>query len=517
MFLIILACVADQEGSFALPLPPKPVSEQYDVVAIPIDECQSSEAIAFTEQGANLGFEVRLDPEIYHDDGPQVAALDIDSDGLTEVLSCFLWEPLFIYDPQPNGTVTHDWVSDFCGPMAVIDLDQDGDDDILLSSETDIFGDNVIGLLPLWAQDGHLSHGTLQSFDGGPARNLRLGHFNADSHLDAVILRSGQSDFDAQDFIAWGEGNGQFTFDYSVLGSVHTQGKAFDGAVYDFDGNGWDDIMVVNDMGSLYGGNVLWWNDSGAFDAASEESGVRIVQSAMGLDVADFNGDGLLDMVSSDATKTILLQGMGDGAWADVTQSLNANLMAGFEMGWGVRFVDMANDGQPEIILAQGDHFYEGAVDVEYEGPMTPSVASWSGGQFEEVASELGFDEEGSYRAVLPIHWNNDGIMDYWISEVRKTPLLYVSEGCTGSSYLYVQAPEGTYIRYEQNGKRHSRRISGSSSYAASISPQIQIGFGEQETLQQVAIKLPRTSKWHEVSESLSLPHHIHVSRRTGE
>ena len=337
MLWIILACVADHEGSFALPPPPKSAAERYDIVVTPVDECTSAEAISFTEQGAQLGFQVRMDPEIYHDDGPQVAALDIDADGLTEVLSCFLWESLFIYDPQPDGTVLQDWVSDYCGPMAVVDLDLDGDDDVLMSSETDIFGDNVIGLLPLWAERGQLNHGTLQVFDGGPARNLRLGYFNADSHLDAVVLRSGQSDFDAQDFMAWGEGDGQFAFDYTVLGTTHTQGKAFDGAVFDFDGNGWDDIMVVNDMGAVYGGNVLWWNDSGSFEAASEGSGVRVVQSAMGLDVSDFNGDGLLDMVSSDATKTILLQGLGDGAWADVTQSLNANLMAGFEMGWGVR------------------------------------------------------------------------------------------------------------------------------------------------------------------------------------
>ena len=517
MLWIILACVEDQEGSFALPPPPKEPSERYQIVATPVDTCASGQNISFTEQGGQLNFEVRLDPEVYHDDGPQAVALDIDSDGLTEVLTCFPWEPLFIYDPQPNGSANHDWVSDHCGSMAVVDLDQDGDNDVLMSAETNIFGENVIGLLPFWAHSGDLREGALQPFDGGPARNLRLGYFNADSHLDAVILRSGQSDFDAQDFIAWGEGNGDFLFDYTALGAAKSQGKAFDGAVFDFDGNGWDDIMVVNDMGAMSGGNILWWNDAGSFQAASEDSGALVVQSAMGLDVSDFNGDGLLDMVSSDVTKTILLQGLGDGAWADVTQSLNANLMAGFEMGWGIRFVDMANDGQPEIVLAQGDHFYEGAVDVEYEGPMTPSVANWSGGRFEEIASELGFDGEGSFRSILPIHWNNDGILDYWISEVRESPLLYVSEGCTSNTYLHVQAPEGTHIRYQKGGSVYEHRISGASSYAASISPQLQLGFGSRQTLDAVALKFPRTSEWYALSDSLSLPHRIHVSYATEE
>lgn len=509
MVWLVLGCIGKDMGAFGEPPLKEAKTKEIEILYTAVTACEDPIEVSFVEQSSILNANSRIDTDGYHDDGPQMAVLDIDQDGYWDVLTCFPWEPLFSYELRADGSVFSDWVSDYCGPMAVTDINNDGYMDVLMASETYV-GEKVIGLLPFMNKEGaFLEETTVQPFDGAHARNIRLGDFNKDGSNDALISRSGEG-IASQDFIAWGKADGSFDYDRSALAAEHAQRRAFGAAVYDFDDNGWEDIVVANDMGMEYGGNVLWWNTGGQFEIADDSCGCMPVQSAMGMDLGDINKDGFVDIASSDIVQTILLQGVDGLNWVDVGQSVQINLMEDHEMGWGLRFVDIQNDGSQDIFLAQGDQTYEGLVP-EYEGPMTVSVFGLVDNKFEEQAPEFGMTDEGSFRSVVPMHWNTDGVLDYWVSDVVSPPLLYVSQGCSENNWLYLEAPEGTQLSYMENGLLQRHRVHSSSSYGASIQPQIHLGFGARSTLENAQILIPGESEWRLLESPLSLPNRIHI------
>ena len=78
----------------------------------------------------------------------------------------------------------------------------------------------------------------------------------------------------------------------------------------DIDQKGKPDIYVANDRGYEFGGNVLWTNGDDGWSLA-EDCGCAPVQDAMGVDIADYNHDGFLDIVTSDVQRTFLFEGLG--------------------------------------------------------------------------------------------------------------------------------------------------------------------------------------------------------------
>ena len=78
----------------------------------------------------------------------------------------------------------------------------------------------------------------------------------------------------------------------------------------------------------------------------------------MGITVADFNGDGRLDLFKtnfSDDTPT-LYRNDGGGVFTDVTYAAGLGVHTQY-LGWGTMFFDFDNDGWPDLILANG-HVY---------------------------------------------------------------------------------------------------------------------------------------------------------------
>ena len=156
-------------------------------------------------------------------------------------------------------------------------------------------------------------------------------------------------------------GNGRFE---NVTVPAHidrTMGHfCFSVSPLDFDNDGWPDIYVACDSAP----SILYRNNhDGTFTDVGILSGVAYnvdgrEQSGMGSTVADYDGDGNLDLFRtnfSDDTST-LYHNHGDGTFTDVTYSAGLGSHTQY-LGWGTMFFDFDNDGWPDLLLANG-HVY---------------------------------------------------------------------------------------------------------------------------------------------------------------
>ena len=126
----------------------------------------------------------------------------------------------------------------------------------------------------------------------------------------------------------------------------------------DFDGDGWTDVYVANDLepnGLLLNqaGDSLM-DDATLAGAAVDASGQP--QASMGVLAEDFNGDGMVDLFMTHLhreTNTLYLN-RGSGLWDDTTRDSGLGRPSFAFTGFGTAAVDYNFDGELDIYVANG-------------------------------------------------------------------------------------------------------------------------------------------------------------------
>lgn len=213
-------------------------------------------------------------------------------------------------------------------------------------------------------------------------------------------------------------GDGTFTDVSAETGIDKYSGKGMGIGIADYDGDGFMDIFVANDNHP----NFLFHNLGGKkFEEVALEAGVAYAQSGsalsgMGVDFKDVDNDGRPDIwhTAVENESFPLFHNVGGGQF--VEQTLPAQLaVTRTWSGWGNGIFDFDNDGWKDLFVARSnvlDNVAEFA-NRKYEEPNSV-LRNLGNGKFQDVSSEAGpdFQAAAAHRGVAFGDIDNDGRID---------------------------------------------------------------------------------------------------------
>lgn len=233
----------------------------------------------------------------------------------------------------------------YANSIQVADVNGDGNPDLLVVNECsdDTCTSGNVGVL-LGNGDGTFRSPVTYGSGGYYADSLAVADVNRDGNLDLLVANQCAIDSNCASSggLAVLLGNGDGTFRPAIAYDPGGQ-YPWSLAVGDVNGDGKPDLVVANQCdrsGACANGSlgVLLGNGDGTFQAASSTT---IPAYGFGsIVLADFNGDGKLDIASGGA---ILLLGNGDGTFQ--------NFMVLGAGGFGIAVGDFNRDGKPDLAV----------------------------------------------------------------------------------------------------------------------------------------------------------------------
>ncbi len=394
------------------------------------------------------------------------------------------------------------------------DLDNDGDKDLIVTN---------YGPDRWYRNEGSHSGGAVTFSDQTPqmvrsdatwSLGATLADFDRDGLLDVYTGKYVQFDPDyrafyvanrfpgplaypgEQDRLYRNQGKWQFEDLTHSSGIANPEGRAMGVGALDYDGDGWIDIFVANDAMA----NSLYRNlGDGRFEDSALITGLAFGENgdataAMGIDFADFNRDGLLDLVVPDMTFFALYEGQKEGLFRDVSRTAGLASVAAQYVGWSGHFLDYDNDGLVDLFITTGDlHDWEPMGDLILRGD--------SGGRFEDAARDAGqyFLGETMGRGAAVGDIDNDGDVDVVLNRLGDRPVLLQNQIATQNHWISLQLVGrrsnrdgvGARVTLQTGQGTQVAIVKSGSGYLGSSDPRIHFGLGKQKRIDRLQILWP--------------------------
>jgi enediyne biosynthesis protein E4 len=274
----------------------------------------------------------------------------------------------------------------------------------------------------------------------------------------------------------------------------------------DFDDDGWPDIYVACDSTP----SILYRNNhDGTFTDVAVTAGAAFnedgrEQAGMGTTIADFDGDGRLDVFKtnfSDDTST-LYHNNGDGTFTDATFSAGLGLHTQY-LGWGTMFFDVDNDGWPDLILANGHVYPE--VDKYHLGSNYPEPRilyhNNGNGTFSDISAEAGpgITATASSRGLAVADFWNDGRLSVVITNMNGKPSLLVNDVRSQNHWAAFKLigthanrdAIGAHVTLKAGKRTWVDEVRSGSSYNSNSDMRLHFGLGELTSIESVQVRWP--------------------------
>jgi hypothetical protein len=404
------------------------------------------------------------------------------------------------------------------------DFDSDGFSDLLITG---------YGGLQLWHNqgDGTFADATDGSglVDAQWSSSAGWGDLNGDGALDLYVAHYVNWSFDndplcpappphqrevcpprtfeaVQHAVYFSNGDGTFR-DVSQEAGLRSDGKGLGVLLCDLDLDGDLDVYVANDTVE----NHLYENlGDGKFADVSLLSGTAlsdrgIPDGSMGVDLFDFNHDGLPDIwvTNFERENCALYQNMGKMLFRHVSQPTGITAVGGMYVGWGTSCFDIDLDGDEDILVANGH-----VIRYPTNAPLRqlPLLFENAGGTwFRNVAEQAGEYTRSPHmgRGVATSDLDGDGDLDVAISHVNEPAAVLANDTPHAGHWFAVELvgtrsprdPIGAVVTVTTASGSQSRHLRGGGSYASTNSRRLHFGLGTAQDIQKVEIRWPSQAR----------------------
>jgi len=518
--------------------------------AVPLDSPGSSAKFIDVTASVGVNFEYKASHTEKHylpeTMGAGVALLDYDNDNRLDI---FLVNGAPINDPTPKGAIpqktgkmfwnrlyhqkpdgTFEDVTEKAGlrgvgygmGVAVGDYDNDGYEDLYVTAlaGNKLYHNNRNGTFTDVTDLAGVA-------GGGWSTSAAWVDLNGDGLLDLIVLRYLQWDFNdiwcgehkegyrsychpdyfqpISPLVYHNDGNGHFTEMSQKIG-ISKPGKGLGVALADYDRDGHIDILVAND--SMF--EFLYHNKGdGTFEEVGLAAGVAAdgdgrTFAGMGIDFADYNNDGLPDIVVTTLANQMyaLYKNNGDGSFSYASYESGFGRITRPHSGWGVRFIDYDNDGWKDLLIAQGhdlDTVELNYPNLHYREPML--LARNTGREFEDVSANSGgvFSQPWLGRGMAIGDLDNDGRLDVVVTTNDGPVHILHNETPTSNHWLTLKLVGhksnrdaiGAEVKLVTKIGQQVATVSTAGSYLSSSDKRVHFGLGKEAAAKTVEVCWP--------------------------
>jgi enediyne biosynthesis protein E4 len=310
-------------------------------------------------------------------------------------------------------------------------------------------------------------------------------------------------------------GDGTFT-DVSAKAGILAAGACFGlGAVTaDFDNDGWPDIYVACDQTP----SLLYVNrHDGTFQERGDAAGVAYsadgqLQAGMGIAVADYDGNGFLDIAKTNFSgdRPSLYKNEDGAFFEDVSEM--AGIGRNQLLGWGVAFLDVDEDGWPDLVMANGHVYPE--IDRSPIGETyrqkTLLYRNLGNGRFADITESAGpgFAPRRPSRGLAVGDLDGDGRPEIVIVNMNNKPTLLKNLGPRRNAIAIAlvgtksnRSAIGARCTIEAGGRKQIAEVVSGGSYFSQNSLALYFGLGGAESVDRIEVRWPagETQTWNNV------------------
>ena len=302
-------------------------------------------------------------------------------------------------------------------------------------------------------------------------------------------------------------GTGTFEDVTATAGVFDSSSKSLGVAMFDYDQDGWPDLLVANDTQP----NKLYRNlRNGKFKDVAVEAGLAFssegkARAGMGVDIGDFGNSGRpgVAITNFDNEMIGLYRTVSGGTYDDIAQPAGVGGPSKSTLGFGCAFLDVDLDGLLDLAVANG-HIDETVRNIRgnvgYAQP--PHLFLNSGnGKFRDVAAEVGggFEKSKVGRGLAVADFDRDGDLDVLMTTNNGPAYLFRNDQSGGNRNIRFRLIGtksnrdgiGANVKIFYNGQIQSRMVHGGSSYLSQSELPVTFGVGKQDKIDRVVIDWP--------------------------
>lgn len=311
-----------------------------------------------------------------------------------------------------------------------------------------------------------------------------------------------------KDLVFFNRGDGTF-YDASEQVGLVTEGKGLGVILADLDNDTDLDVYVCNDTVENY---LYLNNGQGKFEEVGFINGAAVDDRAtpngsMGVDIIDYNQDGLPDLWVANYEKEAfaLYRNDGDAQFLHVSNDTGVTSIGNLFVGFGTACADFDWDGDEDLVVANGHVAYFSTNSPFRQKPLYLENRQGRFAQLEYDDTSY-FGQVHTGRGLALADFNDDGNLDMSISNFSDPPAVLKNITKTKGQWITVRLigvqsnrdAIGARLVLHTSAGDQMRQVKGGGSYLSSSDLRLHWGVADGVTIDSVSIFWPsgRQQEW---------------------